>query len=146
MTAKTTLYLLGWFLICIVLSSCNEDTSREEINRVDPYLELSLEERQSAAHAADAFELANGLAVGTFATEPMVVNPTNLAIDARGRIWVCESYNYAVPEEEQTETGGRITILEDTDQDGRADKRTVYYQGEDVHSSPGKSRFCHPKS
>ena len=36
----------------------------------------------------------DGLEVTLFAAEPMFTNPTNLAIDARGRIWVCEAYNY----------------------------------------------------
>ena len=105
------------------------------------YLSLSLEERQSPEHATGGFEVADDLAVELFAAEPMVVNPTNLAIDERGRVWVCESYNYAVPEKEQKEEGGRIIILEDTDGDGKADERTVFYQGKDVHLALGISIF-----
>ena len=47
-------------------------------------------------------------------------------IDDRGRLWVAEALNYG----EWKATGkDRIVILEDTDGDGRADKRTVFYEG-----------------
>src|SRR5690606_3816502 len=98
----------------------------------DAYLALSPEERLLPENATSSFTLHEGLGVALFAAEPMVVNPTNIDVDARGRVWVCESYNYAIPDEEQVERGGRITILEDTDGDGRADNRKVFYQGDDI--------------
>ncbi len=46
--------------------------------------------------------------------------------DDRGRLWVCETYDY--PNELQPEGEGRdrIRICEDTDRDGKADKFTVF--------------------
>ena len=46
--------------------------------------------------------------------------------DERGRLWVCETYDY--PNELQPKGQGRdrIRICEDTDGDGRADKFTVF--------------------
>ena len=38
--------------------------------------------------------VAEGLTVSLFAAEPMVQNPTNIDIDARGRVWVTEAANY----------------------------------------------------
>jgi hypothetical protein len=32
--------------------------------------------------------IADGLAVHTIATEPMLKNPTNIDVDEKGRIWV----------------------------------------------------------
>lgn len=84
----------------------------------------------------------DGLEVTLFATEPMFSNPTNIAIDERGRVWVCEAYNYRNqynPKNPVKAEGDRILILEDTDGDGKADKSTVFYQGTDVNSALGIS-------
>jgi len=67
-----------------------------------------------------------GLEISLFATEPGLVNPTDIDIDSRGRIWVLEAADYrrfkTRPE------GDRIMILEDTDGDGKADQYKVFYQ------------------
>lgn len=82
----------------------------------------------------------NGLDIGLFASEPMFSNPTNISVDARGRVWVCEAYNYRNqlnPKNPVKEAGDRIVILEDTDGDGVADKSKVFYQGTDVNAALG---------
>lgn len=82
----------------------------------------------------------DGLEVGLFASEPMFSNPTNISIDSRGRIWVCEAYNYRNqlnPKNPVKPEGDRIMILEDTDKDGIADKSKVFYQGTDVNAALG---------
>src|SRR5947209_16620595 len=55
-----------------------------------------------------------------FASEPKITNPTNLDIDHRGRIWICDVKNYRGNNGKRPE-GDRILILEDTDGDGVAD-------------------------
>jgi putative membrane-bound dehydrogenase-like protein len=84
----------------------------------------------------------NGLEVTLFASEPMFSNPTNMDIDAKGRVWVCEAYNYRNqynPKNPVREEGDRIMILEDSDGDGKADKSKVFYQGKDVNAALGIS-------
>jgi putative membrane-bound dehydrogenase-like protein len=81
-----------------------------------------------------------GLKVELFASEPMFSNPTNIAVDAKGRVWVCEAWNYRNqlnPKNPVREEGDRIMILEDTDGDGRADRSKVFYQGKDVNAALG---------
>ena len=130
------------FLLAIPLFQCSHDSPPPVTERdFSSYLALSLEERQSPQHATGGFQVAEGVDINLFAAEPLVVNPTNLAIDEKGRVWVCESYNYAVPAEQQQEPGGRIVILEDTDGDGVANSRKVYYQGDDVNIALGISVF-----
>ena len=77
-------------------------------------------------------QVADGLEVELFASEPMLTNPTNISVDALGRVWVCEAHNYDVAPEHADPKGDRIVVLEDTDHDGKADKRTVFYQGTDL--------------
>jgi putative membrane-bound dehydrogenase-like protein len=79
-----------------------------------------------AEQAAKEMILPDGFHTTLFAAEPDVVQPISFAIDHRGRLWVAEALNYGG----WKATGkDRIVILEDTDGDGRADKRTVFYEG-----------------
>ncbi len=82
--------------------------------------------------------VAKGLTVSLFAAEPMVQNPTNMDIDARGRVWITEAANYRKwanppirPE------GDRIMVLEDTLGKGVANKATVFYQDPSINSALG---------
>lgn len=77
-----------------------------------------------------------------WAESPMLYNPTNLDVDARGRIWVTEAVNYRNYNNDSTgfphyPQGDRIVILEDSDGDGKADKSTVFVQDKDLVSPLG---------
>lgn len=74
--------------------------------------------------AAETMLVPDGFNVTLFAGEPDVMQPIGFCIDDRGRLWVAEAYNYP---HHGTKPGDRIVILEDTDHDGRHDKRTVFY-------------------
>lgn len=86
--------------------------------------------------ALSSLDVADGLEATLFAAEPMLLSPSNIDVDHRGRVWVCEVVNYRGRNGERP-AGDRILILEDTDGDGVADKQTVYYQGRDVDSAMG---------
>ncbi len=104
------------------------------------YEELSNTAKRQAAFALSGMEVAEGLEVTMFASEPMLINPTNIDIDARGRVWVCEAFNYRNrlnPDNPYRDEGDRILILEDTDGDGKADSKKVFYQAEDINSALG---------
>lgn len=70
------------------------------------------------------------------AQEPMLLSPTCLDVDHRGRVWLCEVVNYRAHRDKRPE-GDRILILEDTDGDGVMDTRKVFYQGRDIDSAMG---------
>ena len=69
------------------------------------------------------FILPPGFEIQLFASEPDIDKPMNLAFDAKGRMWVTQSFEYPFPLMGKTGTD-KLTILEDTDGDGRADKFT----------------------
>jgi putative membrane-bound dehydrogenase-like protein len=75
----------------------------------------------------DIFSVPKDLEVTLWARSPDLRNPTNMDIDAQGRIWVTEGVNYR-RHATRDPKGDRIVILEDTDKDGRADKSTVFVQ------------------
>src|SRR5207248_2851715 len=101
--------------------------------------------------AAKEMTLPPGFRATLFAGEPDVKQPIAFAIDDRGRLWVAEGYTYprrtgtpprddhapgadrSKPTEAQLKDifGGqdRILILEDTNGDGKFDKRTVFAEG-----------------
>ncbi|MFK7850028.1 MAG: c-type cytochrome [Akkermansiaceae bacterium] len=82
----------------------------------------------SPSDAMKTFEVADGFEMTPFATEPMIDKPVALDYDPAGRIWVCEMRGYMpdIDGKEESSPMGRIVILEDTDKDGKADKRTVF--------------------
>jgi putative membrane-bound dehydrogenase-like protein len=76
----------------------------------------------------ELFTLADpNLEITVWAHSPMFFNPTNIDIDAEGRIWVAEGVNYRKHFDRKPE-GDRIMVLEDTDADGRADKSWPFVQ------------------
>ncbi|HEX4069591.1 MAG TPA: PVC-type heme-binding CxxCH protein [Planctomycetaceae bacterium] len=97
---------------------------------------LAAEDEHPAAKAVAGLDVAPGLAATLFASEPMIASPTNIDVDDKGRVWVCEVVNYRRRAGTRP-AGDRILILEDTDGDGRADKSTVFYQGRDIDSAMG---------
>jgi putative membrane-bound dehydrogenase-like protein len=84
-----------------------------------------------------------GFEVELWAESPMLYNPTNMDVDARGRIWVTEAVEYRDFNNKPDvrfnfkNQGDRIVILEDTDQDGKADKSTVFVQDMDLKAPLG---------
>jgi mono/diheme cytochrome c family protein/glucose/arabinose dehydrogenase len=72
--------------------------------------------------------IVDGLQVQLFAAEPLVKDPVVATFDAAGRMWVAEFTNYMLDidaTDEQKPTG-RIVVLHDDDQDGVADRSTVF--------------------
>ncbi len=72
--------------------------------------------------------IGQGLKVELFASEkefPELVNPVQMAFDTKGRLWVAAWKNY--PHwQPKTPMDDKLLILEDTNGDGKADKRTVF--------------------
>ena len=70
--------------------------------------------------------------VELFAHEPDVQQPISITTDERGRLWVAECYTYAESQVNFDPTQkDRIVVLEDSDGDGKSDKRTVFASGLD---------------
>ncbi len=120
-TIKPNLILL--ITVCLFQSCQNSPT--EEIDTDDEsdiYAEhVRTSKFQTPEEERLSFVLPPGFEVTLFASEPDITKPINMAFDEKGRLWVTQSSEYPIA----AGVGGgqdRITILEDTDGDGKADK------------------------
>src|SRR4051812_1562418 len=79
--------------------------------------------------ALKTFYMPPGYRVELVASEPLVQDPIVMDWDLQGRLWVVEMPGF-VPDlqapEPFMEPVGKIVVLEDTNHDGRMDKRTVF--------------------
>ena len=86
--------------------------------------------------------LPDDLKATLWAESPLFYNPTNMDVDIRGRIWITEAVNYRnfnndTARVKHHTTGDRVMILEDTDNDGKADKSTMFVQDKELVSPLG---------
>jgi mono/diheme cytochrome c family protein/glucose/arabinose dehydrogenase len=84
-----------------------------------------------AAEAMKTFALPPGYRAELVASEPVVSDPVLIDWDADGRLWVVEMPAYMIDMRGTGEhtPNGRIVVLDDTDDDGRMDRRTVFADG-----------------
>ena len=118
----------AWFGSLVIVSSLvighsSLGQSRKGVSVGEPPADHS-----PAAELA-SFQVLDGFEVNLFADETDgIPNPIAIRWDERGRLWVLQTSVYPQPKPSQT-PDDKIVILEDTDRDGRADKRTVFADG-----------------
>ena len=148
-TCKKRIVMALYIIVSLGLFTALDSCTREQ--KKDPQLStreirdslyslLSEEEKRLPENALASLEVAEGLEATLFASEPQLLNPTNMDIDSRGRVWITEAYNYRPalnPNNPRREKGDRIVILEDTNGDGKADTTKVFYQGTDINAPLG---------
>jgi putative membrane-bound dehydrogenase-like protein len=98
-------------------------------NFPEPYdTEKAGDAPMSAVEAATTAVVPEGFRLEVFASEPDVRQPIGITFDEKGRLWVAECYTFAEnPRRWDLELNDRVTILEDTDGDGKSDKRTIFW-------------------
>ncbi len=95
--------------------------------------EIHNSERDQAAQpmppdeAAASFDVPEGFQVEVVFAEPDVQNPIAMNWDAQGRLWVAENYTYDQPSMRfDRSLRDRVLFFEDTNGDGKLDKRNVF--------------------
>lgn len=90
---------------------------------------------QKPEDAAKNMTVPPGFSVSLFAGEPDIHQPIAFCFDDRGRMWLVEAFVYPRRNPEKgpiladKKLGDRILILEDTDGDGKHDKKTTFLEG-----------------
>ncbi len=87
---------------------------------------LTFQKPFSAKGAMERTQVPADCHLELFASEPQIGKPIAFTWDERGRLWVAETSDYPHGVSKTGEGNDRITICEDTDGDGRADKFTVF--------------------
>lgn len=75
----------------------------------------------------DLFTVPDGFEITLWAKSPLLHNPTNMDVDAQGRIWVTEGQNYR-KHKDRVAGGDKVVVLSDTNGDGKADKAETFIQ------------------
>ena len=89
--------------------------------------DVSQQPLTSPQAALQGIHLPPGFKATLFAAEPDVQNPIAMCWDEKGRLWIAENYTYSDSRERfDLKLRDRILIFEDTDNDGRFDRRTVF--------------------
>ena len=115
--------IIPFFSIILFLSCSTEKIPLPPLTYTGekPRVQDPLSPENSQKH----IQLPEGFEAELYASEPNIVKPITFAWDERGRLWVVQSMDY--PHNLANEVGGdRITICEDTDDDGKADKFTDF--------------------
>jgi len=121
--------ILCFLFLCVLATSAFAQRGAEGIKAANiKGADLNLMNNHNPASELANFELMEGYQVNLFAAEPMLANPIHMMWDSRGRLWVACSWAY--PQLKPGEKANdKIIILEDTDNDGKADKSTVFADG-----------------
>ena len=86
----------------------------------------------SPAEEAASFKFAEpGYRIELVASEPLVEDPVAITFDGEGRLWVVEMRGYMqnINRRGVKDPIGRVSVLEDVDNDGLMDKSTVFLDG-----------------
>ena len=106
---------IGFSLIQPIASNAVVN-AQDSLLHVERFPALGLDEAKSA------IELVPGYSVELVASEPMVTSPVAIQFDPQGAMWVVEMVDYS---EQENDSLGRISRLEDRDHDGRMDHAEV---------------------
>ena len=112
-----TALLIALFAFTLTLTAAEPVPDPNELPRI-PATE--------PANALKTFKVKPGFRLELVAAEPLVTDPVSLSFDANGRLYVVEMRGYS---ERRTDSMGQIRLLEDTDNDGKMDKSTVFASG-----------------
>ena len=88
--------------------------------------------------ALERIKVAEGYKLELFASEkefPDLANPVQLSFDNKGRLWVGVMPTYPHYKPGDSKPNDKLIILEDTDNDGKADKQTTFV--DDLHLTIG---------
>src|ERR1043166_6982511 len=83
----------------------------------------------AALPGSESYELHPALEMSLFAREPDVVSPVALTWDEEGRMYVVEMRDYPYGFGPDRKPGGTIRLLEDTNNDGKIDRSTLFAEG-----------------
>jgi putative membrane-bound dehydrogenase-like protein len=133
-----------WFQIALscltfCLSACHivsgQDQADESFDR-GPDTQVETTPPLTDAQALESWTLPPGFQVQLYSSSPTISQPIAGTFDRFARLWVAENYTYAeLPQRFDRSLRDRVVILQDTNHDGAADRRSVFYDQAEMLAS-----------
>ena len=128
---KNKFWVLGPLAVSMLVYTCTTSRHAEQVD--SPYPKRMFNPQPSAEYLSPeeslkSFNLPEGYRMELVASEPMIKEPVAIAWDGNAKMYVAEMLTYMQDAEATGEQLplSRISLLEDTDNDGRMDKSSVF--------------------
>ena len=132
MRNKNKLLLTGILLTAMLVYTCKsvKDTGSINANPERVFNPHPSPEYLSPEESIKRFNLPKGYRLELVASEPMIKEPVAITWDGNARMYVAEMLTYMQDADATGERSptSRIVMLEDTNNDGKMDKRTVFIE------------------
>ena len=129
---KKTHLIFGLLLVSVITYNCSQQAVTKN-NTPNPYPTRSFNSTPSGEYLSPEesmkrFNLPAGYHLEIVASEPMIKEPVAIAWDGNARMYVAEMLTYMQDADATGEQSpvSRISLLEDTNNDGKMDKSTVF--------------------
>jgi cytochrome c551/c552/glucose/arabinose dehydrogenase/cytochrome c5 len=130
---KKNLFIVGLLVLCVIIYNCSETKNAVSNNVGNPYPRRDIDSSAiidylSPQESLKTFNLPAGYHLELVASEPMIKEPVAIAWDGNARMYVAEMLTYMQDADATGEQKpvSRISLLEDTNNDGKMDKSTVF--------------------
>lgn len=125
--------IVGLLLLCVIIYNCSGPKNTASNKVGTPYPSRTFDSTPSVDYLSPeqslkTFNLPPGYHLEIVATEPMIKEPVAIAWDGNARMYVAEMLTYMQDADATGEQKpvSRILLLEDTDNDGKMDKSSVF--------------------
>lgn len=121
--------LISWFIvISVFFFSCHKQKTKGNENSAPDFNPNPAALYLSPEESMKTFQLPKGYHLQLVASEPMIKEPVAIAWDGNAKMYVAQMMTYMLDADASGEqqAKSRISLLEDTDNDGRMDKSTVF--------------------
>ncbi|MBK5271118.1 MAG: cytochrome C, partial [Bacteroidia bacterium] len=130
---KKAYVIIGLLLLCVIIYNCSEPRYAGQNQVPNPYPTRIFDSTPSVEYLSPEesikrFNLPVGYHLELVASEPMIKEPVAIAWDGNAKMYVAEMLTYMLDADATNEqmNFSRISLLEDTDNDGKMDKSTVF--------------------
>jgi len=126
--SNRNLFIALLSITSICLTSCQEKKYRDEIYEKPVVNPNPVIKNLSPDESLQTMYVPKGYRIELVASEPMIKEPVSIAWDGNGKMYVAQMMTYMqdVDAGHEDEPWSRISILEDTDGDGKMDKSQVF--------------------
>ncbi len=129
-------YIFVCFLLCATVTNLlvakDPEKKKDALQSIEStrggrhWIDAKTPPPRSPEKSIKALEVEPGIEVQLVAAEPLVFDPVAITFDRYGRMFVVEYGDYPVGPPEGQKSLTRIVMLEDTNNDGRMDKRYIF--------------------